>query len=142
MSKIHTTNYIDTFIEVSKDCPATTGEMPPKKVNKKSLANYQFDLLYDHPYEYTSDDIFFIVEATRKEIPVSEWEEHREAFFSKGQPCFRSSPLTKRYGWGIHSDAQGKVAMYALDSDEYKAFLKDNGVKKVKAMASVASTLK
>lgn len=137
--KIHTTNYTNTFIEIAADSPTQVGELPPQKGDKKTIANHQFDLLYEHPYEYTSDDLFFKVFATRKEIPENEWEEARELFFSKGQPCFRSSPLTKRYGWGIHSDEQGRVAMYAADSGEYKQYLDDESIKKVKAMASKRS---
>ncbi|MEJ7677002.1 MAG: DUF6157 family protein [Segetibacter sp.] len=55
-------------------------------------------------------------------------------FFSKGQPCFRSSPLPKRYGWGVHSDHEGKMAIFAVESDEYKNFLKDKNLKHLKAM--------
>jgi len=134
--KIHTTNYQNTFIEVAGDCPTATAEMPPLNEDKKTIANYQFELLYFHPYEYTSDEVFFSVFAKRKEIPQSEWEEARQIFFSKGQPCFRSSPLTKKYGWGVHSDADGKVALYAMESEEYQKFLKNSEIKKVKAMAS------
>lgn len=133
---MHTTNYINTFIEIADDSPTQTGQMPPTKDKKKTIANYQFDMLFDHPYEFTSDDVFFRVFATRKEIPGNEWKEARDLFFSKGQPCFRSSPLTKRYGWGIHSDENGKVAIYAAGSDEYNQYLEDRSIKKVKAMAS------
>ena len=134
--KVHTTNYQNTFIEVASDCPASAGEMPPLKGGKKTIANHQFDMLFEHPYEFTSDDVFFKVFAIRNEIPQSEWKEARQIFFSKGQPCFRSSPLTKRYGWGIHSDANGKVALYAVESKAYHEFLENVGINKVKAMAS------
>lgn len=133
---MHTTNYFDTFIEIAEDCPAQTGEMPPVKGEKKSVANWQFDMLYDHPYEYTSDEIFYTVFARRKEVSSTEWEAAREQFFSKGQPCFRASPLSKRYGWGIHSNSEGKVAMFAADSEEYARFVADESIKKVKAMRS------
>ena len=134
--KIHTTNYINTFIEIADDSPTQTGQIPPAKNEKKTIANYQFDMLFGHPYEFTSDDVFFKVFAIRKEIPENEWKEARSLFFSKGQPCFRSSPLTKRYGWGIHSDEKGKVAIYAAGSDEYNQYLENGSIKKVKAMAS------
>lgn len=134
--KIHTTNYQNTFIEVAEDCPTDVGEIPPLKGDKKTITNYQFDMLFEHPYEYTSDEVFFSVFAKRNEIPENEWNEALQIFFSKGQPCFRSSPLTKRYGWGVHSDAKGKVALYAMDSREYHKFLENGEIKKVKAMAS------
>ncbi len=134
--KTHTTNYVNTFIEIAEDSPTEVGMVPPVKEDKKIIANYQFDMLYDHPYKFTSDDVFFKVHAIRNEIPEGEWNEARDIFFSKGQACFRSSPLTKRFGWGIHSDENGRVAMYAAGSKEYQQFQKDESIKKVKAMAS------
>src|SRR5687768_16505488 len=113
--KVHTTNYNNTFIEIAADCPAITGEMPPVKASK-SVANLQFDMVYENPYKYTSDDVLFEVYAERNEIPKSERKHAREVFFSKGQPCFRASPLTKRYGWGVHNDANGKMAIYGCET--------------------------
>lgn len=130
------TNYFNAFIEVAEDCPATTGEMPPHKGEKKTLANLQFDLLYEHPYQYTSDEILFTVFATRKGFSKQELDEQRAIFFSKGQPCFRASPLTKRYGWGIHSDENGKVAIYGMETKTYQGFVQDDSMEKTKAMRS------
>lgn len=130
------TNYFNTFIEVAEDCPATKGEIPPLKDNKKSVANLQFEMLHEHPYKFTSDDVLFAVFATRKEIPEEELVEQRAQFFSKGQPCFRASPLTKRYGWGIHSNEEGKIAMFGFESKAYQKFIADDSVVKKKAMRS------
>lgn len=66
----------------------------------------------------------------------SEYKQAREKFFSKGQPCFRASPLTKTYGFGVHSDKEGKVALYGMETEEYQNFLNDTKIKKVKAMRS------
>ncbi|MEM8900814.1 MAG: DUF6157 family protein [Bacteroidota bacterium] len=133
---MHTTNYFNAFIEVAEDCPAEQAIVPPVRGEKKSIANLQFDMLINHPYEFTSDEIFFKIHALRKEIPQSELAEARQAFFSKGQPCFRASPLPKRYGWGVHSNAEGKVAIYGIDSAEYQQFLQDGSIEKTKAMRS------
>ena len=130
------TNYFNTFIEIAEDCPALTGEMPPLKNNKKSIANLQFEMLHQHPYTFSSDDVLFSVFAIRKEITKTDWEKEREIFFSKGQPCFRASPLTKRYGWGVHSNEQGKIALYGVESEEYQQFIADASVTKKKAMRS------
>lgn len=134
--KVHTTNYENTLIEIAKDCPTDAGIIPPVKGDKKSAANHQFEMLYDHPYQYTSDEVLFSVYATRKGIDPLEREEAKQAFFSKGQPCFRASPLTKQYGWGVHSNQDGKVALYGADSSEYHKLVADDSVKKVKAMRS------
>lgn len=131
-----TTNYYNTFIEIAEDCPTTIGESPPVKGTQKSIANLQFEMLHDHPYEFSSDDILFTVFAIRKEIPKEALEAQRAIFFSKGQPCFRASPLTKRYGWGIHSNEAGKIAMYGVESEEYQKFVADESIIKTKAMRS------
>jgi hypothetical protein len=133
---MHSTNYFKTFIEIAEDCPAEAGEVPPMRGTKKSVANLQFEMVYDHPYKYTSDEVLFGVYAQRKGYTKNEMEEQRKLFFSKGQPCFRASPLTKRYGWGVHSDEQGRVAIYPVDSEEYQRFVQDEEVNKVKAMRS------
>ena len=133
--KIHTTNYENTFIEVADDSPALSGQVPPVKGDSKTVANIQFELVSKNPYKFTSDDVLFQVYAERKDLMESELGEAREQFFSKGQACMRASPLTKRYGWGIHSDQNGKIAMYGLGTDEYKKF-KEKSSKVVKAMKS------
>ena len=96
----------------------------------------QYGLIAGHPYQYTSDDVIFQVYAVRNSIDKAEYEQAGKLFFSKGQPCFRASPLTKIYGFGIHSDGCGKVALYGMETDEYQALLSDPTIKKVKAMKS------
>ena len=132
---MHTTNYLNTFIEVADDCPTQSAEIPPQKKEDKTVATMQLDMILAHPYRYTSDDVIFHVFAT-KNNRTDNLERERELFFSKGQPCFRSSPLTKRYGWGVHNNTEGKIAIYPVESDEYQQFVKDEGLKKVKAMRS------
>lgn len=134
--KTHSTNYFNTFIEVAPDCPIVEAEVPVAKNDKATLASMQFDMVAKNPYKYTSDDILFTVFADRKDITESEREEARQQFFSKGQPCFRASPLTKRYGWGVHSNAEGKMAIYNMSADEYAKFVANDSIEKVKAMKS------
>ena len=134
--KKHTTNYKNTFIEIAEDSSVKKGEMPPIKGDKKTVANLQFEMLYEHPYKYTSDEVLFGVFALRKEFTKEELEEQKEHYFSKGQPCFRASPLTKQYGWGVHSNEDGKIAIYGAETNEYKSFSNDSLVKKVKGMRS------
>jgi Family of unknown function (DUF6157) len=134
---MHTTNYYDTFILVAEDCPVTSGEIPPLKGNDKTIANLHFEMVVDNPYKYTSDDIIFHAYAIKNCISgKAALAAARETFFSKGQACLRASPLTKRYGWGVHSNAEGKVAIYDTGSKEYKQFSKDKTIKQLKAMRS------
>jgi hypothetical protein len=133
--KVHTTNYENTFIAIADDCPVTHGEMPPMKGEAKTVANMQFELLANNPpYTFTSDDVLFRVYADRKDLTESERPAARAEFFSKGQPCFRASPLTKRYGWGVHSDKEGKMAIVGCETEAYERFMNDPELKVVKAM--------
>jgi hypothetical protein len=131
---LHTTNYVDTFIEIADDSPITTAQVPPVKGDKQTIANAQFDMISEAPYRYTSDDVIFTVHADRAGIPDADRAAERETYFSKGQACLRSSPLAKRYGWGIHHDAEGRVALVPAGSDEYRRLATDPDVRHVKAM--------
>ncbi len=134
--KQHTTNYTDTFIEIADDCPISLGEIPPQKGDAKTAANIQFELISKNPYQYTSDDVLFQVFAYKNDLTQEEYTAEREKYFSKGQACMRASALTKRYGWGIHHDKEGKMAIYGADSIEYQELAQNLLIKKVKAMKS------
>ncbi|GAB3226828.1 DUF6157 family protein [Spirosoma arcticum] len=134
--KLHTTNYVNTFIEVADDSPATQGETPPGKENTKSVATLQFEVLSRNPYQFTSDDVVFEVYARKNDLAESERQQARQQFFSKGQPCLRSSPLTKRYGWGVHSNEAGRIAIYGFNSEDYNRLVEDSQLKHLKAMRS------
>jgi hypothetical protein len=129
-------NYYDTLIEVADDSPATAGRVPVARGGKKTKALVEYDLLVDHPYVYTEEDIAFEVYAVLHAIPRSSRTKERERFLAKGHPHLRVSSLAKRYGWGIHNDAEGKVALVAVDSPEYQRLMKDPRTTKVKAFRS------
>lgn len=132
---MHTTNYYDTFIEIAEDCPAGVGSEPPSAA-KPTVAALHFALIAEEPYARTSDDVVFETHARRAGVVDDQKDAAREAFFAKGQPCLRSSPLGKRYGWGIHSDAEGRVAVYPVDSDDYRRLAADPALAHTRAMRS------
>lgn len=129
-----TTNYYNTFIEVAEDCPVEDAEIPPLRGGKKSIARMQYEMISQHSYQFTSDDIIFRIHAERKGLPLTKAE--REKFFSKGRACLRSSPLGKRYGWGLHHNDEGKVALYGVESDQYCQLAEDEELAHTKAMRS------
>lgn len=131
--KIHTTNYKNTFLSVAEDIPVEKSEIPPVKRNK-TLANIQYEMLAGKPYKYTSDDILFECFAQKNDISESDRKAARTEFFSKGQPCLRSSALAKRYGFGFHFDDQTKVALYPMENPEYENFTCNESVEQKKAM--------
>ena len=131
---MHSTNYFDTLIQVADDCPVHQSETPKDNASSKTMARLQYELLSQNPYQYSSDDVLFEIFALRNDISKSEYPEAREAFFSKGQPCFRASALCKRYGFGVHANADGQLALCPMESAEYNALNSNDNVKKVKAM--------
>ncbi|HYH11076.1 MAG TPA: DUF6157 family protein [Thermomicrobiales bacterium] len=133
---MHTTNYRSTLIEIAEDSPTTTAEVPPERASGPTLARRQFEMLVEHPYRYTSDDLIFAVHADKNGIPEADRPVERERFFSKGQPCLRTSPLARRYGWGIHHDDQERIALVPAGSEEYERLASDPATNRVKAMRS------
>ena len=107
-------------------------DIKPIYVEKDYWVTLVLHALY---HSAVKDEVIFKGFATKNKLS-SNLEQERDQFFSKGQACLRASPLTKRYGWGIHHDAEGKVAMYPMESEAYQAFMQDSGVKKYKAMRS------
>ena len=134
-----TTNYYDTVIAVASDSPASAAIEPPSR-DDPTIAELHYELIAAEPYTRTSDEVIFETYARRTGIPDTERDAAREAFFSKGQPCLRSSPLGKRYGWGIHHDSEGRVALVPLGSDEYERFASDPSVAHTSAMRSTRGT--
>lgn len=131
-----TTNYTGTFIQVADDCPVQAAELPPVNENAPSVAALQYQLVSQRPYGLTSDDVLFEVHCSRSSIPGDARDAARAEFFAKDRACLRSSPLGKRYGWGIHHDADGRVALVPLGSEEYRELAADAVVKQLKAMRS------
>lgn len=134
--KIHSTNYYHTFIAVADDCPASKGEIPAEKGGQKTVAGQQLEMIVKNPYRYTSHEVLFSLFAQRNDLTYEELEEARVKFFSKGQACLRASALGKRYGWGIHHNAEGKIAVYGCNTSEYRDYLNQKELRIVKAIRS------
>ncbi|MEZ4866139.1 MAG: DUF6157 family protein [Caldilineaceae bacterium] len=127
--------YIDTFIQVASDCPVTRSVIPVAKGEKKPLHLIQYELLTAQPYAYNHEELTFAVYVCHKAIPAAEVAARRDELwaelFQKGHPCMRASMLTKRYGWGAHYNAEGKIALYPMESPEYQHFVENDTETKV-----------
>ena len=132
-------NYYDTFITASEDSPARTGTVPPEREGTPSVAFAQYRLIGRHPYQHTQEEVLFETSARvrgRTDLAADERDALRTEFLSTPTACLRSSPLAKRYGWGIHFDSEGKVALAAVDSPEYKRHAADPSLTQLPAMRS------
>jgi hypothetical protein len=129
-------NYYDTLIEVADDCPVSEAQVPQARGAKKTKPVVEYEMLAKHPYKYTEEDIAFETYAVLQDIPKAIWPKERQKFLSKGHPHLRVSALPKRYGWGIHNNAEGKIALIAVESPEYKQLMNDPGITKIRPFRS------
>ncbi|MDX2356769.1 DUF6157 family protein [Dietzia sp. PP-33] len=131
---MHTTDYTDTLILPAPDTKAVAAAVPPG--GKGSVAELQYDRLSGQDYTWTSDDLLFDVHCQRKAIAEADRAAERERFFSKGQPCLRTSPLAKTYGWALHFDSNGRIALLPMDSERVSELEADPAVTVKAAMKS------
>jgi len=133
-------NYVNTFIAVAPDTAAKAGTVPPGRSDKKSIAQLEYELISGKSCILTQEEVQFSVYVQRQGISVAELKARRtklwSEFFSKPMACMRASPLPKSYGWGLHFDAEGKVALVAIESPEYKRLLKNSAIRQLSAMRS------
>ncbi len=133
-------NYFDTFIQVAPDCPVQVAAVPAAKGEKSSVAVLEYDLLSKQPYIHTQEELQFLVHASRHGIPENDLKTHRSElrteFFSKPRACLRASALPKRYGWGIHFNAAGKIAIYPVEGEQYRRHAEDRTIRQLFALRS------
>ncbi|GAA3410194.1 DUF6157 family protein [Paenibacillus hodogayensis] len=120
-------NYYNTFITLAPDCPAEEGTVPPDKKDGKTKAGIEYELVSAHPYGYSQEELMFEVHVRHKGISPEELEakgtQIRDEFFQKSHACMRASMLPKKFGWGLHFNEAGKVALVPADSEQYRSFV-------------------
>lgn len=133
-------NYFNTFIAVAPDTSVRLGSVPPERAGKKSIAVLEYALIAGKPYTYTQEEVQFTVHVQRTNICAAALKARRSAlwreFFSKPIACMRTSPLSKTYGWGLHFNPEGKLALVALESPQYKRLSSDRSIEQTRAMRS------
>src|SRR5216684_4628352 len=114
------TGYTNTFITIAPDCP-TTESIPP--TNPASIAGLEYAVLTETPYGLTGEQLLFAVHLRHKRIDRDvDLDTVKDAFFSKPHACLRASMLPKRYGWGVHYDEKGRIALYGAETTDYRRF--------------------
>lgn len=130
--------YFDTFIAVAEDSPTSVSKKP-KVREKPTVAQMQYDMLVDHPFEFTMEDVLFEVWFRRQgaeHVAPDEKLALREDFLSKPMACLRASPLSKSHGFGFAFDSDGRVALVPMESDAYRGYAARDDLAQTRAMAS------
>lgn len=119
-------SYQNAFIQIATDCPVSSGVVPVAKGDSKPMHLIQYELLTQNPYKYTHEDLIYEVHIRHKAFSQEDIESHgdliRAELFQKKHPCLRASMLPKRYGWGVHYNEEGKIAIYGKQTPEYQRF--------------------
>ena len=90
-----------------------------------TVASTLFEVLKNHPYEFKQSELFYEVHVSRlKKDP----EQLKLASYK-----LQRSELCSLYGWGIHGDKTGKLALVPCDTKFYELLFNDTGIKKKKA---------
>jgi hypothetical protein len=137
---METQGYKNTFVTISADSPVQTSIIPQLKNGKKTIHLLEYELLTANPYCYNHEGLIYQLYLLKKGLngSLSPYEEEvlKTKLFSKGHPCLRASTLIKKHGFGAHYNGDGNIALYAIESIEYIAFINDIGVIKVAGMRS------
>jgi hypothetical protein len=127
---------VNMFIKIAPDSTATKAVIPEARADQKTIQVIQYELLSAQPYSLTLNELIFEVFVRRNQISSQDLELHKTTIwtelFSKNHPCMRASMLPKKYGWGVHYDAAGKIGLHAVESVSYQQLAAfGEGVKKV-----------
>lgn len=123
--------YFNTFVTVAPDCPADAGIAPGQS---RSIAGFEYMLLMANPYRLTGEDLILAVHARHKGIADADIARFKISLFSRPHPCLRASMLPKRYGWGAHYDAHGRIALYGVETDAYRQLTSQPDITVIPAM--------
>ena len=98
------------FILVAEDCPVEEGTVPKSKRGMKTVPIHTYEVLSEHPYEYTEDDLQHEVHVVRRGVQQ----------FDPEKRDLKRNELPKRWGWGIHYNRERKIALFGCETEEYK----------------------
>lgn len=131
--------YVNTFIAVAPDCPVPGPVEPPAVAARPSVARVQYDVLRASPGMLTEEEVLaWSGPDLRGQADVTDEELARvvEGIDSRPHACLRTSPLPKRYGWGLHYDSEGRITLHGVGTDEYAAMSQDPALVQLVAMRS------
>lgn len=100
----------EELIEVAEDSKVVRAVEPPDGGPEKSIHRIVYEVLIESPYKYTEMELFHEVHVVRRSRPDLKIESY----------SIKRSPLVQRFGWGIHRNPEGKLALVPVESDKYR----------------------
>jgi hypothetical protein len=114
---------VNTLITVAESS-SKTSEIPVSKTGKKTVITTLFKVLKENPYQFKQYDVFF-------EVHIKKLENSKALKLETYK--LQRSNLCALLGWGIHGNEEGKLALVAAESPEYKGLLNNSKINKKKA---------
>ena len=116
------------FILVAEDCPRKEGTVPyNERGSDRTVAMDAYEVLSQHPYEYTEDELKHEVYVVRRHLKN----------FDPDTRDLKRNDLPKRWGWGFHYNQDRKVALFGCETEEYEQL-----AKKAQARGTAESALR
>jgi hypothetical protein len=116
----------NSFVLVAPDTKTAAAVVPQPKGGKDTMPVIQHDLLTNRPYALTLEELIFETHVRRLGLSAAEAKARKTAIwkelFAKSHACMRASALPKQYGWGVHYDEKGRIALVPMESDAYRRF--------------------
>ena len=112
-------NTLITIAESSSDASIT----PESKTKKETVKEVVYRVLKDNPYKYKQHELFVEVHFNIRQNPELNIIKYK----------LQRSDLCSLLGWGIHGNEEGKLALVAAESPEYKGLLNNSKINKKKA---------
>lgn len=98
------------FILVAEDCPVERGTVPGSKRGSKTVPMYTYEVLSQHPYEYTEDELQHEVHVVHRGLKT----------FDPDTRDLKRNELPKKWGWGVQYNENRKVALVGCETEEYR----------------------
>jgi hypothetical protein len=101
--------------------PRRSGVVPAPRPSGPTITSATYELV--GPYRLRSSEVIFVVGAARQRIPVEERDAAWVEFFAEPRACLQPGDLGKRFGWGVHADENGRIALHGLGTPEYESLV-------------------
>lgn len=99
---------MEELILVAYDCPVIESIVPGDK-SPKTVDRIVYEVLNEYPYQYSESELFIEVHINKRKRPDLKIDSYN----------IKRSPLLQKYGWGIHRNQAGKLALVPVNSEEY-----------------------
>lgn len=114
---------VNTLITVAESS-SKTSTIPKSNRKNETVKEVVYRVLKENPYKFKQYELFYEVHINQlKKTKVLKLETYK----------LQRSELCSSLGWGFHGDEHGRIAIFPVESKEYKALFNDSTIRKMNA---------